>query len=291
MHRSLSAPLVVLQCHKTPPLRLIRVCAVIATLFAGMFWAQELRSESRAKNVLLFYVDDLNDWISLLDPDSPIETPNLERLAARGVSFSHAYCASPACNPSRVATLTGLRPSTSGVYGNKSDWRRALPVRLTLMQQFRKAGYEVRGAGKIFHHHLDGAFHDGPSFEDFQAMPQQNYPAGKLNKAPEYGSKNTDWGKWPATEEQSIDHATAGYCIRAIQEMDRRAVEQRNTRQPTRPWFLACGIFKPHSPFFAPARFHQAYEDIELPVRLEGDWQDLPSGAESLLKNKKWFWR
>ena len=93
-------------------------------------------SDSRP-DVLFVAIDDMNDWISLLDSESPIQTPNLERLAKRGTLFTRAYCASPACNPSRVATLTGLRPTTSGVYGNKSNWRKALPGRKTIMQQFR----------------------------------------------------------------------------------------------------------------------------------------------------------
>ncbi|MEM1443454.1 MAG: sulfatase-like hydrolase/transferase, partial [Verrucomicrobiota bacterium] len=132
-------------------------------------------------DVLFIAVDDMNDWISLLDPESPIQTPNLERLASRGMLFTKAYCVSPACNPSRVATITGIRPSTSGVYGNASDWRGALPDRRTIFQQFREAGYFVAGAGKIFHHHLDGAFHDEASFEKFIPMRAQRYPEEKLN--------------------------------------------------------------------------------------------------------------
>ncbi|MDE0820919.1 MAG: sulfatase-like hydrolase/transferase, partial [Opitutales bacterium] len=155
-------------------------------------------------DVLFLVIDDMNDWISLLDKDSPVPTPNLERLAERGMLFTRAYCVSAACNPSRVATLTGLRPFTSGVYGNKSDWRGALPKRLTIMQQFRGAGYTVHGAGKIFHHHLDGAFHDKESFDDFQPMASQNMPPKKLNRAPGYGSRNTDWGAWPKLEPDTI---------------------------------------------------------------------------------------
>ena len=92
------------------------------------FSVAHLFSKSRP-DVLFIVIDDLNNWISLLDQDAPIATPNLERLARRGMLFTCAYCASAACNPSRVATLTGLRPSSSGVYGNRSDWRRALPKR------------------------------------------------------------------------------------------------------------------------------------------------------------------
>lgn len=221
----------------------------------------------------------MNDWISLLDPDSPIKTPNLERLAQKGMLFTRAYCMSAACNPSRAATLTGLRPTTTGVYGNKTDWRKAMPYRDTIMQRFQKAGYLVRGAGKIFHHHLDGAFHDEASFHDFQPMAPQNMPEKKLNSAPEYGSPNTDWGAWPANEEDTIDFKTADYCIEALKNPPRDKAQ-----------FLACGIFKPHSPFFAPEKYHQNYREIDLPLRKPDDWADLPKGAANLMKRKKWFW-
>lgn len=230
-------------------------------------------------DVLFVVVDDLNDWISLLDPKSPIKTPNLERLARRGMLFTRAYCISPACNPSRAATLTGLRPSATGIYGNKSDWRGALPGRKTIMQRFRDGGYEVKGAGKIFHHHLDGAFHDDASFDDFQHMRPQLYPNPKLNRAADYGSRNTDWGVWPPDEKDSIDHATTEYCIRALKSVG------------DKPLFLACGIFKPHSPFFAPERYHRPCQSIGLPIRREDDWDDLPAGASKLMKSKQWFWR
>ena len=231
-------------------------------------------------DVLFIVVDDMNDWISLLDPDSPIKTPNLERLADRGMLFTKAYCTSPACNPSRAATLTGLRPTTSGVYGNKSDWRGAMPNRKTIMQRFHISGYEVKGAGKIFHHHLNGAFHDPISFDSFQPMASQNMPPEKLNRAPEYGSRNTDWGEWPADEKDTIDFGTADYCIESL----------KNPPEG-KPLFLACGIFKPHSPFFAPPKYHEAFSDMADPVRRADDWNDLPSGASALLKSKKWFWK
>jgi arylsulfatase A-like enzyme len=233
-----------------------------------------------APDVLFIVVDDMNDWISLLDPISPIKTPNLERLARRGMLFTRAYCMSAACNPSRAATLTGLRPTTSGVYGNKSDWRRALPKRETIMQRFRTADYTVKGAGKIFHHHLDGAFHDEPSFQEFRHMRPQLYPAEKLNSAPEYGSRNTDWGAWPPDAKDAIDFGTAEYCIDALRDV-----------RADKSLFLACGIFKPHSPFFAPARYQAANSGVELPKRRENDWSDLPTGALKLMKSKQWFWK
>ncbi|MEM7383708.1 MAG: sulfatase-like hydrolase/transferase [Verrucomicrobiota bacterium] len=230
-------------------------------------------------DVLFIAIDDMNDWVSLLDPESPIKTPNLERLAQRGMLFTRAYCISAACNPSRAATMTGLRPTTTGVYGNASDWRKATPDRKTIMQRFQDAGYSVRGAGKLFHHHLGGAYHDDASFDDFLPMAPQNMPSEKLNRAPEYGSKNTDWGAWPLDEKDTIDFKTADYCIEALKNPPEDQAQ-----------FLACGIFKPHSPFFAPRKYHEGLTVIAKPERRDDDWDDMPSGAAKLMKPKKWFW-
>ncbi|MCG6154385.1 sulfatase [Rubinisphaera margarita] len=249
---------------------------IVLVTFLALAGRAASAEESRP-DVLMIVVDDLNDSIQLLDPQAPIRTPNLQRLAQRGLLFTKAYCASPACNPSRVATVTGLRPTTTGVYGNKSDWRKAMPDRKTIMQHFREGGYHVVGAGKIFHHHLDGSFHDDDSFDEFEPMRPQLYPEKKLNDAPEYGSRNTDWGAWPKREEHSIDHHTATYCAEVLRTYDRE-----------QPLFLACGIFKPHSPFFAPPEYHSLNADIPLP-RKQPDL-NLPPGARQLLKKKGWFW-
>lgn len=231
-------------------------------------------------NVIFIAIDDMNDWISLLDPDSSIKTPNLKRLADKGMLFTKAYCPSPACNPSRVSILTGLRPSTTGVYGNNSDWRGALPDRKTIFQKFKDFGYSVKGAGKIFHHKLNGAFHDGPSFHSFQPMISQPHPAKKLNEAPEYGSIRTDWGVYPKKEEDSIDFKTIEYCIDSI-----------NNSKGDKPLFLACGIYRPHSPFFAPQKYHSMVGKVPVPKRKINDLQDLPKGALELNRSTKWFWK
>ena len=114
------------KCVGRDAVRIMLVCLAGAFVITG---------EAKPRpDVLFVAIDDMNDWISLLDPEAPIKTPNLERLAGRGMLFTRAYCISPACNPSRSALLTGLRPSTSGVYANNSDWRKALPKRRTIMQ-------------------------------------------------------------------------------------------------------------------------------------------------------------
>ncbi len=258
----------------------IRSLAVLMVVLSGF---PGIGSAARP-DVLFIVIDDLNDWIRLLDEDAPIRTPNLERLAARGVLFKRAYSASPACNPSRVAVLTGLRPSTTGVYGNKTDWRRALPDAVTLPRHFMNHGYRVEGAGKLFHHHDAGAFHDADSFHQFQSMPDPPdapMPAVKLNRLKWYGSPNTDWGPWPRRETEHVDVRTVNFCV------------ERLKAERDRPLFLACGIFRPHMPFFAPEAWFDAYplEGLTLPELKEGDTDDIPSGGQALLKRKAWFWR
>ncbi|MDP6047016.1 MAG: sulfatase [Phycisphaerae bacterium] len=235
-------------------------------------------------NVLLITIDDMNDGISLFGADRPFKTPNIEALARRGVFFNRAYCASAACNPSRASMLTGLRPHKTGIYGNRTDWRGASRGHLTLPEYFRKHGYYAAGFGKIYHHHSNGAYNDPESWDSFKKMDSQYMPPKKLNGAARYGSRNTDWGAWPKDdqEKKTIDFKSVGYAIDVLKK--RKAADK--------PFFLACGIFKPHSPFFAPPKYHAVYKTPPpLPPRKEDDWSDRPSGAAALMRAKKWFWK
>jgi arylsulfatase A-like enzyme len=247
---------------------------VAAGLLAAAALAAPAATPARP-NVLFIAVDDLNDGTTLFAPDNPIRTPQLERLARRGAFFSRAYCASPACNPSRATVLTGRRPHRSGVYGNASDWRRALPGVSTLPRLFKDHGYFVGGAGKIFHHHLDWAFHDNASFHEYLMLAiNEPYPERKLNSFAWFGSRNTDWGRWPADVRDTADFRTTEYAIRFL------------GRAHAQPFFLAVGIYKPHSPFFAPAEFFADYplDRLRLPERPADDLADLPAGAQALFQ-------
>ena len=84
-----------------------------------------LRGRTAKQNVLFIAIDDLNDWVGCLGGHPGAITPNLDRLAARGVLFTNAHCAAPLCNPSRAALMTGIRPSTSGIYTNNQPMRKA----------------------------------------------------------------------------------------------------------------------------------------------------------------------
>ena len=102
-------------------------------------------------NVIFIAVDDLNDWVGYLGGHPQSKTPNIDKFAKKGVSFTRAYSSAPLCNPSRVSLLTGILPSNSGIYGNQENFREYLPNAITLMQYFKKYGYKTMGGGKIFH--------------------------------------------------------------------------------------------------------------------------------------------
>lgn len=255
---------------------LIRSLVFSLVLFSAIFGPQPSASAAPAQrpNVLFIVIDDMNDWTSVFGKDNPIRTPNLEKLAARGAFFQRAYCASPACNPSRAAALTGTRPHHSGVYGNSSDWRRALPQARTLQRYFKDHGYFVGGAGKIFHHHLDWAFHDNASFHEYLMLAiNEPYPDRKLNGFDWFGTRNTDWGVWPDDIRKTPDYRTAEYAVQFLQ------------RRHDQPFFLNVGIYKPHSPFFAPKEFFDRYptERVAMPEMKPDDWADLPAGARTLV--------
>ena len=108
---------------------------------------------ARTPNVLFIAIDDLNDWVGCLGGHPQAQTPNMDRLAARGTLFRNAHCQAPLCNPSRASLLTGLRPSTTGIYGLAPGIRDVARTRdcVTLPQYFARHGYFTATFGKVFH--------------------------------------------------------------------------------------------------------------------------------------------
>jgi len=217
-------------------------------------------------NVLFIAIDDMNDWTTVFDKDNPIRTPNLERLAKRGCFFSKAYCAVPGCNPSRTALLTGLLPTTSGVYSNGDPWRKALPDAVTLPKYFENHGYATRGAGKIFHHGATGAEDpDNPSFQDFFKMLPERKTGPNYNGYTE-GSVSKTSGDWGEHAEKMIDIDTVEW------------VEARMAEKWDKPLFLAAGIFRPHLPHYAPLAIFEQYpfDATKMPPMPKDDLNDIP---------------
>jgi len=220
-------------------------------------------------NVLFIAVDDLNDWIGCLGGHPDCRTPHIDKLASRGVLFERAYCAAPACNPSRVALLTGIRPSTSGVYVNQSRWRQAMPKAVTLPQLFMQYGYRVVGGGKIFH----GGQNDAASWHEY--LQQRGDPKPKV--VPANGIANTahfDWGPVDVGDEQMNDHRVVDWAIGEL------------NKQHDKPFFVACGIFRPHLPWYVPQNYFDQFplDEITLPEIDENDLQDVPLAGKRMAK-------
>ena len=119
--------------------------------------AELLPDKSKRMNVMLFIVDDLNDWVGCLGGHPQAQTPSIDRLADRGVLFTNAHCNGVNCNASRSSFLTGVYPSTSGVYLNRTPWRASptLASVRALPQHFQLNGYTTGKAGKVFHRPKD----------------------------------------------------------------------------------------------------------------------------------------
>jgi len=234
-------------------------------------------------NVLFIAVDDLNDWVGCLGGHPQARTPNMDRLARRGVLFTNAHCAAPFCNPSRVATLTGLRPERSGVYGNQEDWR-AMPNLesvVPLPQHFRHHGYWTAAGGKIYHANLGlpgpedeaarAGFAHPESWDDAYPskqtqIPTPEQPIGQNLSGLGSPIKDWDWAALDIADEQTIDGRVTTWAI------DQLSVKR------DKPFFLAVGIYKPHNPLYAPRKYFDMFplETVELPAVREDDLDDLP---------------
>ncbi|MEW4487194.1 sulfatase [Thalassoglobus sp. JC818] len=225
---------------------------------------------SEKPNVLFIAVDDLNDWISPLGGYEGCQTPNLERLAARGMTFTRAYCAAPACNPSRASLMTGVRPWTSGVYHNPQPWRPAMPDVLTIPQHFSANGYRSTGAGKIFH----GAFDERASWDDYMKKGGDPKPTKAVTSDPHSKAGGIVWGVLDVEDSEMNDYATASHTIELL-EADHE-----------KPFFAACGIFRPHMPWQVPRKYYDMYplEEIKVPYVPEGDLDDIPEAGVKVAK-------
>jgi arylsulfatase A-like enzyme len=235
--------------------------------------------ENGAKpNVLFIAVDDLNDWIGCLGGHPDTKTPNLDRLAKRGVLFSNAHCAAPLCNPSRAALMTGVRPSTSGIYRNPQPWREGhLAAAPTIPQHFRASGYRAIGGGKIFH----GRFPDPPSWSHYfpdkkRTKPRDPMPPNRpLNGIPR--AAHFDWGPVDVENDKMGDWQVANWARRELQT------------QHDKPFFLACGLFRPHLPWYVPPQYFKMFpaDKVTLPKVNKDDLSDVPPAGRRVALNNE----
>lgn len=236
-------------------------------------------------NVLHIMADDLCARLGCYG--FPVKTPSLDRLSERGIRFDRAYCQFPLCNPSRASYMTGLRPDTTRVYENKTQFRENVPDAATIPQSFRKAGYRVARVGKIYHYGVpsqigtDGL--DDPASWEKIVNPRGRDvddigmvevlrlgPDGKVQTETGKGLKDTGGTlSWLAAEGGDNEQTDGKGSAAAIQLLEEYA-------KGAGPFYLAVGFYRPHTPFVAPKSYFGLYprEQIELP--------DIPTNLNDL---------
>ena len=229
--------------------------------------AQEKRETSigNRPNILFIAVDDLNDWVGPWRGNPQTSTPHIDRLAQRGVRFLNSHCPAPVCNPSRAALMSGLRPSSTGVYSNDDDWRTVIPPEQTLISTFREAGYYTAGAGKIYH----GGYDRKEEWDDYlRKVPGDPKPTGST------GVGGIKFAPLDANDEDLADYKIVSYGIEQLQ------------KKHDKPFLLTIGLHKPHMPWNVPRKYFDLHplDQIKLPPVREDDLDDLPPSAVQMAR-------
>jgi uncharacterized sulfatase len=230
----------------------------------------------RRPNVLLIMADDLNNDMGTYGHPL-VKTPDLDRLAARGVRFDRAYNQFPLCSPSRVSMLTGLRPDTTRIHDLQTDFRTILPDVVTLPQMFKRNGYVAARVGKIYHYGNPGQIGtsglDDPASWDTVVNPRgidKDEESVLTNLLPKRGLGSTlAFYASPAPDEQHTDGKVATETIALLE------------KHKERPFFIAAGFYRPHCPFIAPRKYFDMYplERITLPRYTPEQLADVPPAA------------
>jgi arylsulfatase A-like enzyme len=252
--------------------------AALPFLGRSMSSARQGRSGDRKMNLLFIAVDDLRPQLGCYGKRQII-SPNIDRLASEGMLFERTYCQQAVCGPTRASLLSGVRPDTSKIYGNRTPVRKAMPDVVTLPEHFKNNGYETLSIGKIYHHPKDdlqgwtaepyraGTFPEGEwrgrgylTKEAIAQMEAYNkaYPKMK-GRGPAFEAADVPDGAYP-------DGRNTEYAIKQLNRLKDKA------------FFLAMGLYKPHLPFNAPKKYWDMYkpDDIKL-----ADNPFVPKGAPS----------
>ena len=261
------------------------ICRVLTAFALATFaYAAEPPAAPTRDHILLITVDDLNDWITCLSDEKSgnghpqASTPHLDLLAKRGVLFTNAHCQAPIYRPSRTSFLSGLPPSTTGVYANQSehDAKGMLKPGIDtpwLPNRFKQAGYRTYAVGKLHHQGHKGLGEVlGPQ------TGQGPYPSKKMG-VPSVVAKGGIWdfGAWPH-EEQFTDWQIAQGTIGNIE----KPISMDNA-----PRFVSLGFYRPHVPLFAPKKWFAAAprpDEIRLAPYLANDLDDLPAISSRISK-------
>lgn len=246
---------------------------MIMVVFIILFQMSVIPAQNAKPNILVITIDDLNDWVGYLGGHPKVKTPNIDRLAGRGVAFTNAHTQAPLCNPSRTSFLTGLRPTTTGIYALGS-WFRGLEQYkdlVTLPQYFEKHGYITLTTGKTYHDAFppEEDRRDGPEFSKwgfhggFSPRPEKPFVGNT-------GHPLVDWGVFPEDDSQQDDWKVTDW-----------AIAQLKNPPENQPFMLFVGIRHPHVPLYTSQKWFDLYpeDEILLPIVRGEDREDIPHYA------------
>jgi iduronate 2-sulfatase len=253
-------------------IRPLALSLVLATMPLG------LAADDSRPNVLFIMSDDLNNALGCYGHPL-VKSPHLDRLAARGVRFDRAYCQFPLCGPSRNSLLTGLYPNSTGIHRNSEIFRQSIPHQLSTPQAFRQQGYFAARIGKLYHYNVPNSIgtngHDDPGSWELELNPAG---CDRLAEVPDiFSLVPGSFGgtlSWYASPRDDLQH-TDGLMAR-----DAEWVLERCARE-SRPFFLAIGFFRPHTPYVSPETYFAGYppEHMPLVAGVDEDVRDLPEDA------------
>ena len=235
--------------------------------FACQPKSEKYSRDEQKPNVLMICIDDLNDWVSCMGGNSSSITPNIDRLATQGTLFTNAHCQTSLCGPSRASIMSGLRPSTTGMYGQiyDKDLRSASEVMANitfLPKYFGDHGYKTMGVGKIFHEHApEGVFQQsGGRVKGFGPKPAD----GTRFHWDQKGT-STDWAAFPDKDEKMPDYKSAKWAVERLSE------------KHDKPFFLTVGFLRPHVPWYVPQKWFDKHpiDRVELPPYDRDDKDDV----------------
>lgn len=248
---------------------ILRTLSIAVSSLAAMGAAAAAEAPAKKQpNVLFIAVDDLNHWVGYLGRNPQTKTPQIDRLAKMGVAFTNANCAAPICNPSRTALLSGRRPGSTGVYGNNHPFRLAVKAEDSLVMQFKNAGYETLGMGKLWHGGLGFA--------------EQWVDTGGPEKGGDHGEG--------AVQDRSIGGIRFGVIAGGDEAVpDTRITDYgiaQLSKKHDKPFFLTVGFHKPHMPWNVPQKYYDLHplDKIELPPTKADDLADVPPAGLKMAK-------
>ncbi len=252
-------------------------------------------NEKPRKNILFLMSDDFNYWTKAQGYYPQSITPNLDKLAGKGIMFTNAHCSSPVSNPSRNSLWSGFRPSTTGIQGNEDGYIREIPGFAnikTMNHYFKENGYWVYGAGKLYHHWNMSDANTVGDIQNFSERYKEN-PGSIGGNFLKWANPNWDAMMYSVNAEPMTEANCGDYKM--VKQVEKFIGSYATSANNDKPFFIGCGVFRPHLPWDVPKQFYDLFktEDLTIPQGYkEGDLLDAAQTTASshtgVLKADKW---